>query len=85
MEKLDGHIFTPIILFLVLAIATVHYGINALILYGIIAAPTMLFVIFLLYMEAAFGFKPLDKIFGSCKKTPQDAQKQDVSACAAAK
>ena len=68
MEKLDGHIFTPIILLLLVAIATMYFGIQALIAYGLFATATMLIITFLMYMEAAFGFKPLDKFFSAKKK-----------------
>ena len=68
MEKIDDSIYIPINLILSVLLSTMIWGINALILFGITAAPLALFIILCIYLEAAFNITPIDSTYAFVKK-----------------
>lgn len=59
MKKEDAAVFIPLNILLAIAFAGVQFGVNGLVFCGIVMAPIALFLVFSLFIEAAWGIKPV--------------------------
>jgi hypothetical protein len=67
-DESNDALYIPLNILLIIAIAGVHWGINGLMMCGVILAPIALTLVLCMFIEAGYGIQPLAIIWQFASK-----------------
>jgi hypothetical protein len=68
MDQHNENLYFPLNLVMIILISIMGWGIDGLILCGLVLAPTILFLLVNMFFEAAYGVQPLKFLANAMKR-----------------